>query len=476
MEASALLPGVRRVHFIGIGGSGMCSLAEILHAMGYEVSGSDDLESDNVARLRSLGISVSLPLAARNIRDPEAVVYTVAVSDTHPEMQAAKALGVPVIERAALLGMLTRHYPRSLAVAGTHGKTTTTSMVSQILLEAALDPTLVIGGRLPLIEANGRAGRSDILVCEACEFKDHFLQMAPAVSVILNIDADHLEYFGSLENIIRSFRRFSEQTGSILLVNGDDANTLRAVDGLEGKTIVRFGLAPENEWAALNITEGGPYGRYDLYHSGTFVAHIALSVPGRHNIANSVAAAAAASLLGASPAQIAAGLLHFGGAGRRFETVGTVRGVTIIDDYAHHPTEIAATIEAASHLGFAHVHVLFQPHRYSRAPLFTEVLKDDFGRAFDAADAVTFMDVYPAGEAPVPGVSGKTFLNVVLDHAGHPEAAYVPRRIEVVPYLAGKLGEGDLLITMGAGDVTAIGPQLVDALSQADGVAARRQA
>ena len=225
MEASALLPGVRRVHFIGIGGSGMCSLAEILHAMGYEVSGSDDLESDNVARLRSLGISVSLPLAARNIRDPEAVVYTVAVSDTHPEMQAAKALGVPVIERAALLGMLTRHYPRSLAVAGTHGKTTTTSMVSQILLEAALDPTLVIGGRLPLIEANGRAGRSDILVCEACEFKDHFLQMAPAVSVILNIDADHLEYFGSLENIIRSFRRFSEQTGSILLVNGDDANT-----------------------------------------------------------------------------------------------------------------------------------------------------------------------------------------------------------------------------------------------------------
>lgn len=241
MEASALLPGVRRVHFIGIGGSGMCSLAEILHAMGYEVSGSDDLESDNVARLRSLGISVSLPLAARNIRDPEAVVYTVAVSDTHPEMQAAKALGVPVIERAALLGMLTRHYPRSLAVAGTHGKTTTTSMVSQILLEAALDPTLVIGGRLPLIEANGRAGRSDILVCEACEFKDHFLQMAPAVSVILNIDADHLEYFGSLENIIRSFRRFSEQTGSTLLVNGDDANTLRAVDGLEGKTIVRFG-------------------------------------------------------------------------------------------------------------------------------------------------------------------------------------------------------------------------------------------
>ncbi len=458
MEASALLPGVRRVHFIGIGGSGMCSLAEILHAMGYEVSGSDDLESDNVARLRSLGISVSLPLAARNIRDPEAVVYTVAVSDTHPEMQAAKALGVPVIERAALLGMLTRHYPRSLAVAGTHGKTTTTSMVSQILLEAALDPTLVIGGRLPLIEANGRAGRSDILVCEACEFKDHFLQMAPAVSVILNIDADHLEYFGSLENIIRSFRRFSEQTGSILLVNGDDANTLRAVDGLEGKTIVRFGLAPENEWAALNITEGGPYGRYDLYHSGTFVAHIALSVPGRHNIANSVAAAAAASLLGASPAQIAAGLLHFGGAGRRFETVGTVRGVTIIDDYAHHPTEIAATLEAAKSLPHRRVWAVFQPFTFSR----TARHLDAFADALSAADEAVVSDIMGSREVNTWNVSSSQITDRL------PGSHYIPDFEGISRFVSEHVQEGDLVVTMGGGNIYQCARMIRDRLTQGD--------
>lgn len=458
MEALALLPGVRRVHFIGIGGSGMCSLAEILHAMGYEVSGSDDLESDNVARLRSLGISVSLPLAARNIRDPEAVVYTVAVSDTHPEMQAAKALGVPVIERAALLGMLTRHYPRSLAVAGTHGKTTTTSMVSQILLEAALDPTLVIGGRLPLIEANGRAGRSDILVCEACEFKDHFLQMAPAVSVILNIDADHLEYFGSLENIIRSFRRFSEQTGSTLLVNGDDANTLRAVDGLEGKTIVRFGLAPENEWAALNITEGGPYGRYDLYHSGTFVAHIALSVPGRHNIANSVAAAAAASLLGASPAQIAAGLLHFGGAGRRFETVGTVRGVTIIDDYAHHPTEIAATLEAAKSLPHRRVWAVFQPFTFSR----TARHLDAFADALSAADEAVVSDIMGSREVNTWNVSSSQITDRL------PGSHYIPDFEGISRFVSEHVQEGDLVVTMGGGNIYQCARMIRDRLTQGD--------
>ena len=444
MEASALLPGVRRVHFIGIGGSGMCSLAEILHAMGYEVSGSDDLESDNVARLRSLGISVSLPLAARNIRDPEAVVYTVAVSDTHPEMQAAKALGVPVIERAALLGMLTRHYPRSLAVAGTHGKTTTTSMVSQILLEAALDPTLVIGGRLPLIEANGRAGRSDILVCEACEFKDHFLQMAPAVSVILNIDADHLEYFGSLENIIRSFRRFSEQTGSTLLVNGDDANTLRAVDGLEGKTIVRFGLAPENEWAALNITEGGPYGRYDLYHSGTFVAHVALSVPGRHNIANSVAAAAAASLLGASPAQIAAGLLHFGGAGRRFETVGTVRGVTIM--------------EAAKSLPHRRVWAVFQPFTFSR----TARHLDAFADALSAADEAVVSDIMGSREVNTWNVSSSQITDRL------PGSHYIPDFEGISRFVSEHVQEGDLVVTMGGGNIYQCARMIRDRLTQGD--------
>lgn len=443
MESSALLPGIRRVHFIGIGGSGMCSLAEILHTLGYEVSGSDDMESDNVARLRDLGIPVTLPLAAENIRNPEAVVYTVAVSESHPEMQAARALGVPVIERAALLGMLTRHFPRSLAVSGTHGKTTTTSMIAQILLEAEFDPTLVIGGRLPLIEANGRAGRSDILVCEACEFKDHFLEMTPAMAVILNIDADHLEYFGSLENIRRSFHRFAEQTGSILLVNGDDANTLQAVEGLEDKAIVRFGMMPGNEWAAMNVVPDGPYGRYDLYHKGMFAAHIALSVPGRHNISNSVAAAAAASLLGASPEQIAKGLLHFEGAGRRFETVGTLHGITIIDDYAHHPTEIRATLEAAKALPHRKVWAVFQPFTYSR----TARHLDGFAQALSIADEVVVSDIMGSRETNTWNVSSSQITDRL------PGSHFIPGFQEISQFVAEQAQEGDLIVTMGGGNV-----------------------
>lgn len=456
MESSALLPGIRRIHFIGIGGSGMCSLAEILHTLGYEVSGSDDMESDNVSRLRALGIPVALPLAAENIRNPEAVVYTVAICESHPEMQAARALGVPIIERAALLGMLTRHYPRSLAVSGTHGKTTTTSMISQILLEAEFDPTLVIGGRLPLIEANGRAGHSDILVCEACEFKDHFLEMSPAMSVILNIDADHLEYFGSLENIRRSFRRFAEQTGSLLLVNGDDANTLQAFEGLEGKTIVRFGMMPENEWAAMNIVPEGPYGRYDLYHKGIFVAHIALSVPGRHNISNSVAAAAAASLLGASPEQIAKGLLHFEGAGRRFETIGTVRGITIIDDYAHHPTEITATLEAAKALPHHKVWAVFQPFTYSR----TARHLDGFAQALSTADEVVVSDIMGSRETNTWNVSSSQITDRL------PGSHFIPGFQEISRFVAEQAQKGDLVVTMGGGNIYQCARMIRDRLAE----------
>lgn len=443
MESTALLPGIRRVHFIGIGGSGMCSLAEILHAMGYEVTGSDDNESDNVTRLRALGIPVYLPLGVDNIGNPEAVIYTVAVSESHPEMQAARALGVPIIERAALLGLLTRHTPRSLAVSGTHGKTTTTSMIAQILMQAELDPTLVIGGRLPLIDANGRAGKSDILVCEACEFKDHYLEMAPSVSVILNVDADHLEYFGSLDNIIRSFHRFSELTTKTLLVNGNDANTMRAVEGIEGKTIIRFGTTPDCDWYAANIAPEGPYGQYDLYHNGAFVTRIRLSVPGRHNIANSVAAAAAASLLGAAPEQIAAGLESFGGAGRRFEKIGTVGGVTIVDDYAHHPTEIAATLEAAKSLPHRQVWAVFQPFTFSR----TARHLDGFAKALSAADVAVVSDIMGSREVNTWNVSSSQITDRL------PGSHYIPDFEGISRFVADNVADGDLVVTMGGGDI-----------------------
>ena len=298
MESNDILQGIKRVHFVGIGGSGMSPLAEILHARGYIVTGSDINESDNIDRLQSLGIRISMKQQAENVGDAQLVVYTSAVNPQNPELVKAAGSGIPTIERGKLLGLITREYPNTIGVAGTHGKTTTTSMLSQILLQGGFDPSVFIGGRLPLINANGRAGGSDIMVCEACEFQDHYLSMNPAVSVILNIDADHLDYFGSLENVISSFRRFAGLARRAVIVNADDENTMRAVEGIAGKQVIRYGLNGDYEWMAKNVRMMDDcFGQYDLYHDGAFFAPIKLGVP-EHNIPNSMAAAAAAFICG----------------------------------------------------------------------------------------------------------------------------------------------------------------------------------
>ncbi len=439
-----ILPGVKSVHFVGIGGSGMSPLAEILHSLGYAITGSDVNESDNLARMRRLGIPVFLPQRAENVGESDLVVYTAAVSADNPELTAATERGIPLMERAKLLGALSRCFPRTVAVAGTHGKTTTSSMVSQILLQAERDPSVFIGGRLPLIDANGHAGSSDVFVCEACEFKDHYLEMNPAVSVILNVDADHLDYFGSLDNVIASFRQFSTQTTGTLIVNAEDANTLKAVEGLTHADVVRYGYSPDCEWYAQNVSvHDGAYGCYDLYHNGEKLAAVTLGVPGEHNVLNSVAAAAAAHLCGATADEIAAGLAAFHGAGRRFEFLGTVGDITVADDYAHHPTEIVATLSAAKAMPYARVWAIFQPFTFSR----TARHLDEFAEALAIADEVVVSDIMGSREQNEWNVSS-TQITDQIDGAH-----YLATFDEISRFVAENAKPNDLILTMGGGDV-----------------------
>ncbi len=438
------LSGIRSVHFVGIGGSGMSPLAEILHSLGFTITGSDVNESDNLARMRRLGIPVFLPQKAENVGETDLVVYTAAVSADNPELVAARTRGIPLMERAILLGELSRRFENTVAVAGTHGKTTTSSMVSQILLQADRDPSVFIGGRLPLIDANGHAGKSDVFVCEACEFKDHYLEMNPAISIILNVDADHLDYFGSLENVICSFRRFATQTTGTLIVNAEDPNTLKAVEGLTHADIVRYGYSTNCDWSAQNVTvHDGAYGCYDLYRRNQKVASVTLGVPGEHNVLNSVAAAAAASLCGATSAEITAGLASFHGAGRRFEFLGTVNGVTIADDYAHHPTEITATLNAAKAMPYRHVWAIFQPFTFSR----TARHLDEFAASLSLADTVIVSDIMGSRETNEWNVSSTQITDQI------PGAHYLATFDEISRFVAANVQPDDLVLTMGGGDV-----------------------
>ena len=443
-QLQEILRSVKRVHFVGIGGSGMSPLAEILHSRGYRITGSDVNPSDNVDRMTRLGIPVAMHQAAENVGDAELVVYTSAVNPQNPELVQARQSGIPTIERGKLLGLISRHYKNAVGVAGTHGKTTTTSMVAQILLQAGKDPTVFIGGRLPLINANGRAGSSDTFVCEACEFQDHYLSMTPAVSVILNVDADHLDYFGTLDNVIASFHTFAGLASKAVIANHDDANARRAVEGIAPERLVWYGTGTGLAWSARNCRfEDGSYGAYDLYHNGEFFASLHLGVPGAHNISNSMAAAAAAYLCGADAQQIAEGLRSFRGAGRRFEFLGTFGGVTVADDYAHHPTEIAATLSAAKGMGYRRIWAVFQPFTFSR----TARHLDGFVQALSAADQVILSDIMGSREENTWGVSSRQITDKI------PGALYLPTFPEITDYVTAHTEKGDLVLTMGGGDV-----------------------
>ena len=401
--------------------------------------------------------------------DPVVVIST-AILENNPELIEARRRGLEIWHRAQMLAHLGVGLD-TLAVAGTHGKTTTSSMLASALDALGADPTFLIGGIVRAYGTNAHSGTGDHYVVEADESDKSFTYLSPKAVLVTNIEADHLDHYKDLDEIYDKFHDFMGLVpeDGVIVACGDEPHVVEIARS-EGRRMYTYGF---NEGCDVRITSYEPHGIGSRYTAvmpdGTQVEGTIKQNPGRHNVLNATGVVTLLWALGFDAAKVAQALSGFAGVRRRFDLVGEVGGVTVVDDYAHHPTEIAATISAAAGLGYKHVHVLFQPHRYSRAPLFTQVLHDEFGAAFDKADSVTFMDVYPAGEAPVPGVSGKTFLNVVLEHEGHPQAEFVAHRVDVVPHLMDKLQPGDLVITMGAGDVTAMGPQIIDALLKARG-------
>lgn len=444
MEYQDTLSRVKKIHFVGIGGSGMCPLAEILYHKGYELTGSDNSESETLDRIRSYGIPVTLGHRPENVKGAELVVYTAAVKADNPELVAAKKLGIPAVERSVMLGMVTRRFKNSIAVSGTHGKTTTTAMITQVLMSAGADPSAVIGGKLPLIGGNGRVGKSETIVCEACEYVDTFLQLNPAISVILNIDADHLDYFHTVENIIRSFRQFARQTTNALVVNGDDENTRKAVEGLHHAKILTFGFDAKNDYYAGNIAETRQAREcFTVMKHGKKLADVTLSVPGKHNIYNALAAFAVADYLGVDAAVIADSLHAFTGVHRRFEIRGNFNGITVADDFAHHPTELTATLTAAMHMGFQNVWAVFQPHTYSR----TYLLLDEFAKALSIADHVVLSEILAVRETNTYNIYAKDLAEKI------PGCVWFKTFEEITDYVTKQAKPGDLILTIGGGDV-----------------------
>ncbi len=437
------LENIKKVHFVGIGGAGMCALAEILFHKGYDLTGSDNNESDTLARIRAMGIPVQMGHRPENIGDAELVVHTAAVHADNAELVAARAKGVPVMERAQLLGLVADRFPDSFAVAGTHGKTTTTCMLTQIFLTAGLDPTAVIGGKLPAIGGNSRVGASTFLTAEACEYNDSFLHMHPAVSVILNIDNDHLEYFKTMENLKAHFRTFAEQTSRAVVCNGDDANTMEALRGY-ARPLVTFGFSSGCNFSAADLRiEPMSHAEFTIRHGGRDFAHIRLRIPGRHNVLNALAAAAAASLAGVKAADIEEGINSYAGAGRRFEILGQVNGITVADDYAHHPAELRATLTAAKEMGYHAVWAVFQPFTFSR----TVLLMDEFAQVLRIPDHVVLAEIMGSREVNTYHVYSKDLAAKV------PGSVWFPDFEQIAAYVLEHAQPGDLVITLGCGDI-----------------------
>ena len=448
-----------KIPVIGIGGISMSGLAEILADKGCIVSGTDIKESPVTKHLQNLGIHINFGHKAENITDDvDLVVYTAAIHPDNPEYQAAQAKHIPLMDRARLLGEIMAEYEDSIAVAGTHGKTTTTSMVSEILLAAGTDPTITVGGILPTISSNLKIGHSPYFVAEACEYFDSFLQFKPFVGVILNVESDHLDYFKSLANIRRSFHAFAERIPAkgALVINQAIENVAELTQGLDC-TVETFGLADGADWQAKNIIHE-PDGKntFDVYYKGELFGNFHLNVPGDHNITNAVASIAAAHFVGVCPADCQKGLLHFTGTERRFQKKGEKNGVVVIDDYAHHPTEIKAALAAAKKVQHRTTWCVFQPHTYSR----TKFLFDAFGEAFTDADEVIIADIYAARESDDGTISAAMLADRIAKTGK--SARYVGDFDAIRSYLEKNCKAGDLLLTVGAGDVFKIGEAFLE--------------
>lgn len=445
-----ICPG-KRAHLVGVGGVSMSPLAQVLHGAGVVVTGSDMHESAEVAHLRALGIPVTIGHLPQSVAGADCVIRTAAVHDDNPEIAAARAAGIPVFERAQAWGALMRHYENALCVAGTHGKTTTTSMCAHIFLAAQRDPSIMIGGVLPALGAGHRVGHGDTIILESCEYCNSFLSFFPTVAVILNVDADHLDFFKDLEDVKHSFRRFAElvpETGFVV-ADRDDANTMDALAGLDRSTIT-FGLE-DGDVHAADLTWHGGFADFDAIVNGQLYAHVSLSVPGVHNVRNALAACAAAHCLGIPAAAVEEGLRAFHGAGRRFEKKGEFHGAMVYDDYAHHPHELQALLTTAKGLGYQRIICAFQPHTYSR----THELFHDFVEVLKLPDITLLAEIYAARETNTLGISSNDLAREI------PGSIYCPTLADVTEQLRRLAQPGDLILTVGAGDIYQAGEALL---------------
>ena len=438
-------------HLIGIGGVSMSPLAEVLHDAGLEITGSDIAESERTSNLRGKGIEIFIGHDASNITpDTQFVVRTAAAHDDNPEVIRAHEMGIPVFERTQAWGAIMKGYKNALCISGTHGKTTTTSMCTHILMAAEKDPTVMIGGTLPLLQAGHRVGNGDTIIMESCEYYNSFLQFYPTVAVILNIESDHLDFFSGIE---KSFRAFAENVphDGYVVANYDDENTMDALKGID-RNVVTFGLTSKADVYAKNVVRIGSLTKFDIMYKGKYLETANIHVPGEHNLKNALAAAAASICLGIKPTAIKYGLAGFSGAGRRFEFKGKFNGADVFDDYAHHPGEVKALLDAVELLGYKRTIVIFQPHTYSR----TKALFNDFVRQLKRPDIVYLAEIFAAREKNTLGISSKDLADNIDG------ARFYKTFGEIVRSLRETAQPGDIILTVGAGNVYKIGEQLLE--------------
>ena len=454
-----MLTGIKKVHFVGIGGAGMSALAKILVEKGYNVSGSDVKESVMTGILRDLGAKVFIGQRAENVQDTEAIVVSSAIRENNPEVVEAKRLGLKRLHRSDVNAFLINN-SKGIAVAGAHGKTTTTSMLGVSLDYEGVSPSIIIGGEVDYLGSNAKLGKSDYLVSEADESDGTFLKYYPYIGIVTNVENDHMDHYGTMENIIKAFTQFLNQIredgwGVVCFDNENIRNIVKNVN----RKIVSYAIDHEADYVAANIKADASGTSFDVIHKGENLGTVKLNVPGRHNVLNAMACVVTGITLGQSVAQMAEGLTVFNGAKRRFQTKGKAHGVWVVDDYAHHPTEIATTLKAARQTQPKRLVCAFQPHRYSR----TQLLQKEYGSCFKDADLLVLTDVYSAGEDPIPGVDGELLVKEVAEQTGQ-KTVYIKDKKEIAAYLKSIAQEGDLIMTMGAGDIVKCGEELVELL------------
>lgn len=449
---------VKNIHLVGIGGCGMSGIAKVLHEMGYKVSGSDKREGPNTMRLKDLGVKVKIDHAAENVRDADLLIYSSAVTPENVELQEAASKGIPILKRAEMLSWIMDQSKTKIAVAGTHGKTTTSAMIAKVLDSGRFSPTFFIGCDMDYIEGNAKLGNGRFAVAEADESDSSFLFLSPTIGVITNIDDDHMERFGTMANVLETFEKFARRISNdgFILADGNDENNQKLMKKVDAR-FVTYGLNGGGEYSAKDLQFDQFGSRFTLLRNKDDLGKVALSVPGWQNVLNSLPVFAIGFEFGLDFNSIAGSLLTFIGARRRFQTVGEFQDILIVDDYAHHPTEIKATLSAArSGWPGRRIICIFQPHRYTR----TMLLKDRFATAFGDADKIIITDIYAASEKPIPGISGRT----IADGIQNKEVAYIPRKEKIFEHLMQEIKEGDMILTLGAGDIYTVGKEILTRL------------